>query len=110
MSKLKELALNYFDAFSKGDTVALRCIFSDKICLRDWNIDAVGIESVIMENSNIFKALKDINVEVINLYEDAHTIVAELAISANGIPAIKVVDILNFNEEQKITSIKAYRG
>lgn len=107
---LKELALNYFEAFSKADIARLRNLFSDKVCLRDWNIDVLGIDSVINENSKIFKALKDISVEVLNLYEDAQTVVAELVISANGVPAFKVVDILNFNEEHKIVSIRAYKG
>lgn len=107
---LKELALNYFDAFSKADIASLRFLFSDKVCLRDWNIDVLGIESVIIENSKIFETLKAISVEVVNLYEDSQTVVAELIISANGVPAIKVVDILNFDEEYKIVSIRAYKG
>lgn len=107
---LKELALNYFEAFSKADIMRLRSLFADDVCLRDWNIDVLGIEYVINENSKIFTTLKGISVEVINLYEDAKTVVAELVISANGVSAIKVVDILNFNEEHKIVSIRAYKG
>jgi hypothetical protein len=107
---LKMLALNYFEAFSKADIIRLRSIFSDDVRLRDWNIDVLGIESVIIENLKIFEALKCISVEVINLYEDVQTVVAELVISANGEPAIKVVDILNFNDERKIVSIRAYKG
>jgi hypothetical protein len=107
---LKELAMNYFEAFSNADIAHLQTLFSDKVCLRDWSIDVVGIESVIIENSKIFKTLKGISVEVLNLYEDTQTVVAELVISADGVPAIKVVDILNFNEEHKIVSIRAYKG
>jgi hypothetical protein len=107
---LKKLALNYFEAFSNADIGRLRSLFSNEVCLRDWNVGVQGIESVISENSKIFKALKDIRVEVLNLYEDAQTIIAELVISGDGAPAILVVDFLHFNEEHKIVSIRAYRG
>jgi steroid delta-isomerase len=107
---LKKLALNYFEAFRKADIAELRALFSDKVCLRDWNVDVQGIESVISENSKIFETLNDISVNVINLYEDSNTVVAELSITANGEPAIKVVDILEFDEQQKLVAIKAYKG
>jgi hypothetical protein len=106
----KKLANIYFDAFSSADLVCLRDCLSNDISLRDWNIDVSGIELVIREYLNIFRSLSDVSVNVVNLLEVGSTVVAELIITANEIGSIKVVDILSFDQNGKISSIRAYRG
>ena len=43
--KLKEIALSYFRDFSNKDIASLRGFFANDIVLRDWEIEAEGIES-----------------------------------------------------------------
>lgn len=107
---LSELAIEYFDAFSKADILRLEKCLSDDVSLRDWSLDASGIESVLNEYANIFKSLSNVVVNVVNLYEIEPTVVAELIITAKEIGSIKVVDILSFDENGKIRSIRAYKG
>ena len=109
MKTLKELTLLYFDAFRDADLVSLKSFFAEEVRLQDWSKDAHGIESVIAEYSNIFEALQNIIIDILNLYEDNRTVVVELVISAKGELPIKVVDILTFNEDQKISFIRAYK-
>ena len=107
---LSELAIKYFDAFSSADIVSLRVCLSDDVNLRDWTLDASGIESVLKEYTNIFKSLSNIVVNVVNLYVIEPTVVAELIITAKEINSIRVVDILSFDKNGKICLIKAYKG
>jgi len=44
------------------------------------------------------------------MYEQGDTVVAELEILIDGKIIELVVDIIEFNESGKITSIKAYKG
>ena len=49
-------------------------------------------------------------VNVVNLYVIEPTVVAELIITAKEINLIRVVDILSFDDNGKIRSIRAYKG
>ena len=110
MSKNKDLANMYFDAFSKADLVSVRNSLSDDVSLRDWNLDVSGIESVHRVYINMFQSLSNIGVNVLRLYEIEDTVIAELIITATEIGSIKVVDILSFDKNEKIYSIRAYKG
>ena len=50
---LKEIALSYFRDFSNKDIASLKGFFANDIVLRDWEIEAEGIEAVIEANKNI---------------------------------------------------------
>ncbi len=107
---LSELAIKYFEAFSKADISSLKNCLAYDVTLRDWSLDVTGIESVLNEYSNIFRSLSDVEVKVVNLYEIDATVIAELIIAAKEIGSIKVVDILSFDESKKIRAIRAYKG
>lgn len=107
---LSDLATEYFNAFSRSDILRLEKCLSDDVRLRDWSLDASGIESVLNAYANIFKSLSEVVVDVVNLYEIEPTVVAELIITAKEIGSIKVVDILSFDQNGKIRAIRAYKG
>jgi steroid delta-isomerase len=106
----KELALEYFDAFRNADLLRLRDCFANDVYLRDWNVEVHGKELVISENANILKALGPVAIEVANLYEARRVVIAEIVVTPNGASSIKVVDILEFDQEKKISAIRAYKG
>ena len=105
-----EICKNYFKIFSNKDINKLEELFSDQIVLRDWEINAVGKEAVIDANKKIFKNVKKIKVTPLNLDQISNKIVAELEIIINETDKIYVVDIISFNKEGKIISIKAFKG
>jgi len=100
----------YFDAFSKTDIPRVGSLLSNDVCLRDWTVDAKGIESVLCEIANIFNSLSQLQINIVNLYESNSTVIAELIISAKEIESINVVDIIRFNSDEKICHIRAYKG
>ena len=100
----------YFKVFSKKKIDELSELFSDDIALRDWENNASGKAEVLNVNKKIFNNLESISVVPINLYKNENKIIAELEIIINGKEKILVVDIISFNNDGKIKSIKAFKG
>jgi len=107
---LLDKALEYFTTFSEKDTEGLRSMFSDDVVLRDWEIMANGIDEVVDVNQNIFDSIDTILAIPIRVYDNQNTIVAELEITINDEETILVTDILEFDENEKIKEIRAYKG
>ena len=84
-------------------------IVSDDITLRDWENNASGKTEVLNVNKKIFNNVESINVVPVNLYKNENKIIAELEIIINGKEKILVVDIISFNNDGKIKSIKAFK-
>lgn len=107
---LKQLATTYFETFSNKDLVGLADIFADDASLRDWNGSAIGKADVLAANGNIFNNVNTITVTPLALYRDNNTVSAELEVLINGQETVLVVDVITFNDEGKIVSVKAYKG
>jgi hypothetical protein len=107
---IENIARDYFAAFSKKDLNKLKQMFSVNINLRDWETFAIGRDQVCQANQNIFDAVTVINVDPVNIFVDGLTVIGDLIITINGKEVIKVVDILEFDQDLKIISIKAYKG
>ena len=93
MKNLKKLSIEYFDLFSNKDIEKLKEMFDSSINLRDWEINARGIEEVIKANLNIFNSVDTIKVNPILIVEEDQYIFAELDILVNDKESLKVVDI-----------------
>ena len=109
-SLIKNLANEYFLAFSNKDLFKIQSMFSQNIILRDWDISAQGFDQVSAANQNIFNSVQTIAVRPINIFVDEHTAIGELEITINDLEVIKVVDLIEFNKDLKIVAIKAYKG
>tara|TARA_Y100001978_G_C23503157_1_gene341963 strand:- start:69 stop:401 length:333 start_codon:yes stop_codon:yes gene_type:complete len=107
---LKEITLKYFNDFSNKDISSLKKVFANDIVLRDWEIEAKGIDAVIKANQNIFDNVISIVVDPQNLYQEANIVIGELKILINDSEIIYVVDLLEFNKDNKIKRIFAYKG
>jgi len=107
---LKEITLKYFKDFSSKDISSLKEVFANDMVLRDWEIEAKGIDAVIKANQNIFDNVISIFVDPQNLYQEGNIVIGELKIVINDSEIIYVVDLIEFNEENKIKRIFAYKG
>ena len=107
---IKEIALSYFKKFSQKNLNGLREMFDENVTLRDWDINEAGIENVLKANSNIFQSVNTIKVMPQNIILENNFISAELKIIVNDEEELKVVDLIEFNKNGKITSIKAFKG
>src|SRR6056300_958157 len=100
--ELIELAKKYFDFFSKKDIQNLKKIFSEDIILKDWEIEATGINDVVEANEKIFNSVDSIIITPKNIYQDNFVLICEIDIMINKTEKLKVIDILKFNEYYKI--------
>ena len=107
---LKEITLKYFKDFSSKDISSLKEVFANDMVLRDWEIEAKGIDAVIKANQNIFNNVISIFVDPQNLYQEGNIVIGELKIVINDSEIIYVVDLIEFNEDNKIKRIYAYKG
>ena len=85
-------------------------MFSEDVFLRDWEIQASGKNDVVAANKNIFSSVETIDVEPTRIYCDNNTIIAELQITVNSETNLLVTDVIEFNDNGKITDIRAYKG
>ena len=107
---LIEITEQYFKSFSDKDLSGLENMFSKDISLKDWDTNAQGIENVLEINKEIFKNLNHILVTPSRIFNDGNTVIAELEININnGEQTLLVLDIIEFNKENKIMEIRAYK-
>ena len=118
---IKNLASEYFKAFSNKQIGVLNNMFSQDVTLKDWELNLFGKEAVLKANKNIFDTVDSIEVKVVNLFvvgekvigdnvNDKNTVIGELEITINHIDILLVVDIIEFDDNGKIISIRAYKG
>jgi hypothetical protein len=114
MVDLVDKALTYFKTFSNKDSNGLRSMFSDNVYLRDWEIFANGIDEVVDANQSIFDSVDTIVATPIRVWDflshEDNVVVAELEIVVNDDETLLVTDILEFDGDNKIKSVRAYKG
>ncbi|MCH1429405.1 MAG: hypothetical protein GWP59_07710 [Chlamydiales bacterium] len=109
--QLKELSQKYFYAFANKDLASLDTIFSSAVTLFDPIVQKVSGKKAVLEvNKSIFSGCSTIEFKHISLFinEEKSSVAAELEILFDSTKIVNVVDILQFNESGKITSIIAY--
>jgi ketosteroid isomerase-like protein len=110
MPDYKQLATQYFEAFSRKDIAAVTGMFERDVILSDWEITAFGKEEVVKANQRIFDGVDTIHVTPKDIYLDGQVIIADLKILVNNKDELKVVDIIHYNVRGEITRITAFKG
>lgn len=100
----------YFTYFSNKNLEQLIKLFADKILLRDWEIEELGKKNVTKAFSNIFNNVDKIEVNCINKSLIGSRAYCEIEIIINSNQILKVVDIIDFDKDNLIYSIKAFKG
>jgi hypothetical protein len=108
--KIKQLAQQYFEAFSRKNLESLALIYSESVTLRDWEIDVSEKTAVLEANQKLFESVESISIKPLNLYEDGNTVASEIEIIINETQVLKVIDVIDFDESGKIQHIRAYKG
>ena len=66
---MKITAIKYFEAFEKKDINSIREMFDINVTLRDWEISALGIDSVLAATAKIFYLAETISIQTINIFQ-----------------------------------------
>lgn len=113
MNKIKSQTKDYFIAFSGKNTKKLNDMYADSISLIDWIDSAQGKENVLEMNQNLFNSFDDIKINIKNMYCVKNVASCEIEIlldNKNKRTILKVVDIIEYDESEKIVAIRAYLG
>ncbi len=106
----KEICLFYLKKYAEKDLAVMDSLFADDIVLRDWKIRVAGKQKALDETKKNFNAATSIEIDVLSTYESEYTIAAELKITVDKSEVLHVVDVITFNLQGQITSIRAYLG
>ena len=109
MQKSQKLK-HYLKCYENKDLELISSMFSEDITLRDWKISVSGYEKALAETRKNFKNAESLSISILNVMENDHTVSAELKIVVNNEEVLYVVDVLTFNDEGLISSIRAYLG
>ena len=111
MSKasISQVALLYLKSFAEKDIGSLEVLFGDSMTLADWDGQLVGKENILNFNKKIFASVNNIGVDVVKVAVGQSTVMAELKITLNNTTTLNVVDVIEFDDDNKIQSIKAYK-
>ncbi len=119
--------LQYFKDFSNQNIEALADSFAEDIHLCDWNIDVHGKENVLGAIKDIYTMVKSVTIKPVYFYSnDKNWFACEIIIDGVNAEAkkeidddgntqmtltwsLEVVDVIHFNGDGKIESIKAYK-
>lgn len=107
---LKKISQKYFKSFSCKDIDLIEGMLSSEVILKDWDIYAEGKKDVLSATKNIFDSVETVKVVVLDMYREKYTIIAKLDILINNKELIKVVDIIQFDQSNKIINIRAFKG
>jgi ketosteroid isomerase-like protein len=106
----KEHFLAYLRHYSQRDLAQVSGMFADDVTLRDWNISVVGKAAAVAETQRNFESARSIEIQASGVYEAGDTVAGELRIVVDGNTELYVVDVISFDPDGKIKSIRAYLG
>ena len=106
---MERLIKEYFKFFSNKDILSLEKLFAEDVKLVDWETYAKGKDEVIKANKKIFDQVDTLQIEVNNLYINGQTAICLIDILINKSEKLKVIDLIRFNNDNKITLISAYK-
>lgn len=109
-AKLEALTQEFLAAYAAKDIDTIRSMFAETVILRDWNLEVTGKDAAIREFESNFQKSEHIEIKVNKLYSSGSGVSAEIKILVDKTEKLNVVDVLEFDENQKILSIVSYKG
>lgn len=105
---LKEKTKRYFELFASKNVKGLENeIYADDIFLRDWNGEWRGKQAVLEMNENLF--VNKFQIDNIQIKQADTTTIVEFDLHISD-TILRVVDVIDWNENGKIERILAYNG
>lgn len=104
-----QIALLYFQTFCKKDLASLEVLFSDNIILIDWQVQLIGRDNILNFNKKFFDSVDTIRIDVERIAIGQDTVIAEIKVIINNKINAPVVDVFEFDQDNKIKQIRAYK-
>jgi hypothetical protein len=104
-----QIAMLYLKAFSEKDLTGLETMFADNVILTDWDGQMIGRENVLAFNQTLFSQLGNIRIEIDKIAMGHNTVIAEIKVILDNKVVIPVIDVIDFDQDNKIREIRAYK-
>ena len=104
-----QIAMLYLKAFSEKDLASLETMFADNMILTDWDGQMIGRENVLAFNQTLFSQLGHIRVDIDKIAQGHNTVIVEIKVILDDKVIIPVVDVIDFDQDDKIREIRAYK-
>ncbi len=102
--------LDYLRRYEAKDLDGIAAMLARDVTLRDWNLSVKGRDAAIAETRKNFESAESIRIDVLRVLEGDRAVAGELRIVIDGHIELFVVDVLDFDDEGRITAIRAYLG
>lgn len=103
----------YFEAWNSHDLNVLSATLGAKVVLQDWNVNVVGAHEVLKANGDIFESFSGVKISVEDLYPCVSKLACacEIKVLLNDVAKseLKVIDVIHFDTELKVTHVRAYK-
>jgi hypothetical protein len=106
--KQPQVAIRYFKAFAEKDLGSLDVLLADDVILTDWLGQAIGKDAVLDLSSKIFNGCNKLGIDIVKIAVGQDTVIAELCITIDT-AQVYVVDVLDYDQDNKIKRIRAYK-
>ncbi|MBB5205109.1 ketosteroid isomerase-like protein [Inhella inkyongensis] len=110
LQRHKQALMAYLKAYAAKNLGAIEMMFAEDISLCDWNLAVQGKAAALAETQKNFDAVRELQIEVLAVHESAEAVAAELLIRVDRQHELRVVDVLGFDDQGLIRSIRAYKG
>jgi hypothetical protein len=97
----------YFEAIASKDLITLSEMYSDRISLVDWNGSWFKPNNVLDANKQLFE--NDFEIKVLDTIQSDTKTFNTIVIKIDG-KIIEIMDVIEFDDDFRIVSIKAYKG
>jgi len=100
----------YIAAYARKDLAAIDAMLAPDASLRDWNLSVQGKAATLAETAKNFAAVATIDIDILALYASEDAVAGELKIVVDRREELRVVDVITFNAQGAVVSIRAYLG
>ena len=102
-------AKKYLELFSNKNLDKLEEMYDDNIILKDWNGVWKGKKEVLNMNNNLFQDAKSLQVNIKQIHQTENRTYCHIDIKVND-DKLDVLDVIDWNENYKISKIEAFNG
>lgn len=104
-----QIAMLYLKAFSEKDLASLETMFAENVILTDWDGQMVGRDNVLAFNQTLFLQLGNIRIDIDKIAIGHDTVIAEIKVVLDEKVSVAVIDVIDFDQDNKIREIRAYK-
>ena len=103
-----QLAIRYFQCWANRDIASLELLLDEDVMIVDWDGPVLGRDKLLQFTKELYDKTKVIAIDIKKIAIGQDCVMAELEIKLDR-KRLHVVDVLDYNHEDKIQRIRAYK-